>query len=59
VDALEWLAEFLRPGNRENKDLTMLLVTHDRFFLEKVCSESKWCDLYVVDVICNFSTQTT
>ena len=41
IDALEWLAEFLRPGNRENKDLTVLLVTHDRFFLEKVCSESK------------------
>jgi len=35
VDALEWLAEFLKPGNRENKDLTMLLVTHDRYFLER------------------------
>ena len=41
VDALDWLAEFLRPGNRENKDLTVLLVTHDRYFLERVCSESK------------------
>lgn len=39
IDALEWLAEFLKPGNRENKDLTMLLVTHDRYFLERVCSE--------------------
>ncbi|KAJ1416210.1 P-loop containing nucleoside triphosphate hydrolase protein [Ochromonadaceae sp. CCMP2298] len=39
IDALDWLAEFLRPGNRENKDLTVLLVTHDRFFLERVCSE--------------------
>jgi ATP-binding cassette subfamily F protein uup len=39
IDALDWLADFLRPGNRENKDLTVLLVTHDRFFLERVCSE--------------------
>lgn len=45
IDALDWLAEFLRPGNRENKDLTVLLVTHDRFFLERVCSESEYSKL--------------
>lgn len=38
VDALEWLADFLKPGGRD-KDMTMLLVTHDRYFLERVCSE--------------------
>lgn len=53
VDALDWLAEFLRPGNRENKDLTMLLVTHDRFFLERVCSESKRLFCVFVFVGCN------
>lgn len=40
IDALEWLADFLKPGGKD-KDMAMLLVTHDRFFLEKVCSESK------------------
>lgn len=30
ADALEWLADFLKPGGRE-KDMSMLLVTHDRF----------------------------
>jgi ABC transport system ATP-binding/permease protein len=38
ADALEWLADFLKPGGRD-KDMTMLLVTHDRYFLERVCSE--------------------
>jgi ATPase subunit of ABC transporter with duplicated ATPase domains len=41
IDALEWLADFLKPGGKD-KDMAMLLVTHDRFFLEKVCSESKF-----------------
>jgi ABC transport system ATP-binding/permease protein len=41
IDALEWLADFLKPGGKD-KDMAMLLVTHDRFFLEKVCSESKY-----------------
>lgn len=40
IDALEWLADFLKPGGKD-KDMAMLLVTHDRFFLEKVCSESE------------------
>lgn len=39
IDALEWLADFLRPGNKGNKDLAMMLVTHDRFFLERVSDE--------------------
>eukprot|EP01041_Mallomonas_annulata_P006571 gene6571-13295_t len=37
MEALEWLSDYLRPG--KDKDMTMLLVTHDRYFLEKVCSE--------------------
>jgi ATP-binding cassette subfamily F protein uup len=39
IDALDWLGEYLQPGARENKDLAVLLVTHDRHFLEKVCSD--------------------
>ena len=40
IDALEWLSDYLRPGGmRENKDMAVLLVTHDRYFLEKVCNE--------------------
>ena len=40
IDALDWLADYLRPGGlKENKDMAILLVTHDRFFLERVCSE--------------------
>ena len=39
-DALEWLSDYLRPGGmRENKDMAVLLVTHDRYFLDKVCNE--------------------
>jgi ATP-binding cassette subfamily F protein uup len=41
IDALDWLADYLRPGGRENRDLTVLLVTHDRYFLERVCNESE------------------
>jgi ATPase subunit of ABC transporter with duplicated ATPase domains len=42
IDALDWLAEYLRPGgSRDNKDMAVLIVTHDRFFLERVCSESE------------------
>lgn len=37
IEALDWLSDYLKPG--KDKDLTMLLVTHDRYFLEKVCSE--------------------
>ena len=37
IDALEWLADYLKPGGRD-KDMAMLLVTHDRYFLERVCS---------------------
>jgi len=39
IDALDWLADYLSSGNKENKDLTTLLVTHDRYFLERTCSE--------------------
>jgi ATPase subunit of ABC transporter with duplicated ATPase domains len=48
VDALEWLAEFLgsRSGGGEasgaiaaDKSMSVLLVTHDRHFLEMVCNE--------------------
>lgn len=38
IDALDWLADFLRPGGKD-KDMAILLVTHDRYFLERVCSE--------------------
>lgn len=41
IDALDWLSDYLKPGGRD-KDMSMILVTHDRFFLEKVCSESKY-----------------
>jgi hypothetical protein len=41
IDALDWLADYLRPGGRGGRDLTVLLVTHDRHFLERVCNESK------------------
>lgn len=42
IDALDWLADYLRPGGGgrgREKDMAVILVTHDRFFLEKVCSE--------------------
>ena len=41
IDALEWLSEYLKPGGGQgkDKDMAMLLVTHDRHFLEKSCSE--------------------
>ena len=34
LDMTEWLEEYLRRGN-----LTLLMVTHDRYFLDRVCSE--------------------
>ncbi len=34
IDTIEWLEEFLRVGNK-----TILLVTHDRYFLDNVCNE--------------------
>lgn len=34
IDTIEWLEEFLRSGNK-----TILLVTHDRYFLDNVCNE--------------------
>ena len=33
VDMIEWLEEFLKSPN-----LTLFMVTHDRYFLERVCS---------------------
>lgn len=33
LDMIEWLEEFLKRGNK-----TLLMVTHDRFFLDNVCS---------------------
>jgi len=34
LEMTEWLEEYLRRGN-----LTLLMVTHDRYFLDHVCSE--------------------
>ena len=34
LDMTEWLEEYLRRAN-----LTLLMVTHDRYFLDRVCSE--------------------
>ena len=34
LEMIEWLEEYLRRGN-----LTLLMVTHDRYFLDRVCSE--------------------
>lgn len=34
LDMTEWLEEFLKRGN-----ITLLMVTHDRYFLDRVCSE--------------------
>lgn len=33
LDMIEWLESFLSRGNK-----TLLMVTHDRFFLDRVCS---------------------
>lgn len=33
IDMIEWLEGFLNKGNK-----TLLMVTHDRFFLDRVCS---------------------
>ena len=38
IEGLEFLADYLKPGGKD-KDMAMLLVTHDRFFLERVCTE--------------------
>jgi ATP-binding cassette subfamily F protein uup len=34
VDMIEWLEEYL-----DNKDLSLFLVTHDRYFLDNVCNK--------------------
>ena len=34
VNMIQWLEEYL-----SNKDVTLLLVTHDRYFLDKVCDQ--------------------
>jgi len=34
LDMTEWLEDYLRRGN-----LSLLMVTHDRYFLDRVCSE--------------------
>jgi ATP-binding cassette subfamily F protein uup len=34
LDMTEWLEEYLKRGN-----LSLLMVTHDRYFLDRVCSE--------------------
>ena len=36
--AIDWLADFLTDPRRA-KRLSLLLVTHDRYFLERTCSE--------------------
>lgn len=44
LEMIEWLEEFLSRGN-----LTLLMVTHDRYFLDRVCSailEIDECGLY-------------
>lgn len=35
LDMIEWLEEYLRRSSR----LTLLMVTHDRYFLDRVCAE--------------------
>ncbi|MGD1946583.1 MAG: ABC-F family ATP-binding cassette domain-containing protein [Croceivirga sp.] len=34
LEMIEWLEEFFRKGN-----ITLFMVTHDRYFLERVCNE--------------------
>ncbi len=34
IDTIEWLEEYLNKGNR-----TLIMVTHDRYFLDNVCNE--------------------
>lgn len=34
IDMTEWLEEFLRRTN-----ITLLMVTHDRYFLDRVCNQ--------------------
>ena len=34
IDMIEWLEEYLNQPN-----LTLLMVTHDRYFLERVCNQ--------------------
>ncbi|HMP29058.1 MAG TPA: ATP-binding cassette domain-containing protein, partial [Saprospiraceae bacterium] len=34
IDMIEWLEEYL-----QNPSITLLMVTHDRYFLERVCNE--------------------
>eukprot|EP00613_Pedinella_sp_CCMP2098_P080357 CAMPEP_0171936358 /NCGR_PEP_ID=MMETSP0993-20121228/33771_1 /TAXON_ID=483369 /ORGANISM="non described non described, Strain CCMP2098" /LENGTH=914 /DNA_ID=CAMNT_0012577521 /DNA_START=29 /DNA_END=2773 /DNA_ORIENTATION=- len=37
--AIDWLADFLTDPRRGKKAMSLLLVTHDRYFLESTCSE--------------------
>lgn len=47
IDALEWLSTFLRGGgggggpttSAINKDMAVLVVSHDRYFIERACTE--------------------
>jgi ATP-binding cassette subfamily F protein uup len=34
IDTIEWLEEYLNKGNK-----TLIMVTHDRYFLDNVCNE--------------------
>ena len=34
IDTIEWLEEYLNKGNK-----TLMMVTHDRYFLDNVCNE--------------------
>lgn len=40
IDAIEWLGDMLLNAQRSG-EMTILLITHDRYFLDKVCSNSK------------------
>lgn len=39
IETIEWLENFLTTGNK-----TIILITHDRYFLENVCTEIKELD---------------
>ncbi len=56
IDCLEFLGDYLKPGGR-NKDMSLLLVTHDRFFLEKVCDKIVELDRSnVYEYPCSYNT---
>ncbi|HMS68080.1 MAG TPA: ABC-F family ATP-binding cassette domain-containing protein [Saprospiraceae bacterium] len=40
IDMIEWLEEYLQGGN-----VTLFMVTHDRYFLERVCNEIMELDM--------------